>query len=53
MKHPEFYGLFDAVRLDGRPFYDLSGMGRYHMTGEHAAIDEAPEGRDEGDGDDD
>lgn len=42
LRHPEFCDLFDAVQIDGRSFYDLSGMGRYHMTGEHAAIDEKP-----------
>lgn len=42
LKHPEFHDMFDAVSLDGRPFWDLSGQGRYHMTGEHAAFDEKP-----------
>jgi hypothetical protein len=42
LKHPEFYDMFDEATLDGRPFFDLSGQGRYHMTGEHAAIDEKP-----------
>jgi hypothetical protein len=35
-------GLIEPVRIDGLAFYDLSGQGRYHMTGEHAAIDEKP-----------
>lgn len=42
LKHPEFHDMFDAVSLEGRPFWDLSGMGRYDMTGEHASIDEKP-----------
>lgn len=41
-KHPEFNDLFDSFTVGEQGFWDLSGMGRYHMTGEHAAIDEKP-----------
>lgn len=42
MKHPEFHDLFDDFEANGQGFWDLSGMGRYEMTGEHAAVDEKP-----------
>ena len=41
-KHPEFHDLFDSFTVGDQGFWDLSGMGRYHMTGDHAAIDEKP-----------
>lgn len=42
MKHPEFHDLFERFTCGDQEFWDLSGMGRYHMTGEHSAIDEKP-----------
>lgn len=42
LKHPEFHDFFDDFVLAGTSFWDLSGQGRYHMTGDHAAIDEKP-----------
>lgn len=42
LRHPEFHDLFDAFEHGGKRFYDLSGMGRYHMTGDHAEIDRKP-----------
>lgn len=42
VKHPEFYDMLESFQHNGAKFWDLSGQGRYHMTGEHKAIDEKP-----------